>query len=299
MYITKETLIRHGACGQGLKWFERTFPNGAELMDVINHKYADRHTLHWGFANLTTTEEEQAAYRAKLNIDCDENNYTIYESDNIHNSKYVTHSSRIFDSSYIFNCEEITRSDDILQSQNVEDSSLVYDSEFVYNSHHILKCKNVTNSHEIVCSDYVIESHHIMQAAAVKRSAWVTDFHFGLTKQITDSYFISRGQNLEHCMFCYGLDNKKYHIFNKEVSPEEFEVIHRQLFSILKDWQPEFVVDDEWPEQQIPLDAPRVQRNIIKQFANLPDKFWRWVMTLPGYDPAILYAITYQPITLR
>jgi hypothetical protein len=299
MYITKEQLVHHGACGQGLKWFERTFPNGAELIDVINHKYASPHFLHWGYANLSTSEGERAAYRVKLKIDCGNNNYTIYESDNIKDSIYVTHSSNVENSGYVFNSEDVVNSNNILKSKIVENSFQVYESEFVYDSHRIVKGKNITNSREIVYSDYVINSHHIMYAAAVKNSAWISDISFGLTKRINNSYFISRGQDLDHCMFCSGLEGKKYHIFNTEVSSDEYEIIKKQLFSILKDWKPEIVVDDEWPEATIPLDAPRIQRNLIRQYAGLPDKFWRWVSTLPGYDPSILYSITYQSILME
>ena len=68
MILTKEILEKYDACSQGVKWFERTFPNGGELIDVINHRYTDKQFLHWGFTNLTVSEEEKAAYYKKLNI---------------------------------------------------------------------------------------------------------------------------------------------------------------------------------------------------------------------------------------
>jgi hypothetical protein len=68
---------------------------------------------------------------------------------------------------------------------------------------------------------------------------------------------------------------------------------------ILEDFSPEFVRNNYWPEGTIPLDHPIIQRNIAQQFATLPDKFWRWVKTLPGYDPDILYSLTYIPQALK
>ena len=299
MFITTDILKKYNACKAGIAWFERTFPNGAELIDVIQHPKVSAETLHWGNAHLTTTEGERAAYRTKLKIDCGEYNYTIYESKDIKDSLYVTHSNNVENGGYIFHCEDVTNSNNVLNSKNIENSFQVYDSEFVYDSQRILKGRNVNNSKDIVYSDYIIDSHHIMYAAAVTNSAWITDLSFGLTKRITDSYFISRGENLDHCLFCYGISDKKYCLFNKEITPQEYELIKKQMFSVLKDWQPELVVNNEWTENTIPLDAPQIQRNIIKQFAKLPESFWRWVTTLPGYDPAVLYAITYQPSLLK
>lgn len=295
MYITVDLLQKHGACGVGLKWFERTFPNGAEIIEVINHKYVTPHFLHWGYVNLPITEGERILYRNKLCINCGEYNYTIYESDNISKCSYITHSHNIENSQYVFYCDDVINSNNILKSKNVENSFQIYESEFVYDSHHILKGKNITNSQEIICSDYIINSQYIMYAAAVKNSAWVFDLSFNLTKRINESYFVSRCEDLDHCMFCYDVNNKQYHIFNKEVSPDEYELIKKQLKSILRDWQPEFVVNNEWPEAIIPLDAPKIQHNIIKQYTNLPERFLRWIKTLPGYDPKVMYSLTFNP----
>ena len=295
MYLTLELLEKHGACGQGVVWFKRTFPNGAELSEVINHKYATPHFLHWGYANLTTTEEEKALYRKKLEINCGEYNYSIYHSDKISNSKNVTHSHAVENSEYIFHSEDVINSNSILNSKVVENSQMVYESNFVYDSRKIELSNNITNGLCIVDSDYVFNSDHIINAAAVKYSAYVGDLAVDSTKRIDHSYFITRGVDLSYCLFCSNLQGKKYHLFNKEITPEEYDLFVKQMASILRGWEPELVVDNEWPKETVPLDNPRVQRNIIKQYSNLPDKFWRWVKTLPGYDPAIMYAITFNP----
>lgn len=292
MYITKEKLIAEGACRQGLKWFERYFPDGAELIDVINHKYIDKHTLHWGMAHLETSEEEKKAYNEKLNIDCDKRNNTIYQSDNISHSTYVTYSTNVIQSEYVFHSEDVEYSDNIAQSKNVERSGQIFGSEFVYDSRKVLQSNNINHSHNIVSSNYVLNSHDVYNAISIKRSGYITDAVMGNTKRITDSYFISSCQDIEKCLFCQGINNKKYHVFNKEVDVDEYEILINQMHSILKDWHLG-LVQDEWPKFTIPLDQPRMQRNIAKQFDLLPEKFWRWVRTLPGYDPKILYMITF------
>lgn len=293
MYITLDTLIKYNACEEGVQWFKRTFPNGAELTEIIKHKYTTPAFLHWGYATLPTSEEEKRAYYEKIKVDCNEYNYTIYESDNITFCSYVVNSSNVSDSNHIFDSEDISGCDNVSGSNNVEYSGQIFNSEFVYTSRRALNSRNITNGVNIVNSDYVVNSHDIYNAATVKNSAYILDIKQGNTKRITGSQFIGSCQDLENCLFCYGINNKKYHIFNKEISPDEFDLIVKQMKSILKDWEMTLVV--AWPEATVPLDEPQIERNIIKQFATLPDKFWRWVSTLPGYDPMILYQITYQP----
>ena len=64
---------------------------------------------------------------------------------------------------------------------------------------------------------------------------------------------------------------------------------------MLAGWEPTFTRGNYWPSAMIPLDAPTTQRNMMKQYETLPDKFYRWVKTLPGYDPMVLYSLTYNP----
>ena len=294
MYITKDKLERYGACDQGLKWFERTFPNGAEIIDIINHKYADKSFLHWGFATLPTTDEEKAAYREKLKIDCGNDNYSIYESDNISKSKYVTYSSNVRDSEFIFHSKEVENSTSILHSDTVENSNRIYGSSFIYDSEKIINSKNVTESNNIINSDYVLNSHHIYCASGIKNSAYIADIGFAETCHVRDSYFISGGKHLDHCLFCFGITNQSYQLFNRPIDEVEYKMIIRQMESILRDWEPEFVKENYWPEKTIPIDTPTLQRHAGKQWASLPDRFWNWVKTLPGYDSGIMYSLTFQ-----
>lgn len=295
MFVTLEILKQRNACPAGIKWFERHFPEGGELVDIMQHPKIDLATLYWGYAHLAGTEEEKQMYFKRLNIDCGSFNETIYQSNNIQDSQYITNSQSVNNSKFVFYGDEVENSSNILQSKNIEDSECIYGSEFVFKSRNIFQSKNVTNGLCIVNSDYVFNSDHIINAAAVKYSAYVGDLVADSTKRIDHSYFITRGVDLDHCLFCSNLQDKKYHLFNKEITPEEYDIFVKQISSVLRGWEPELVVDNEWPKETVPLDNPRVQRNIIKQYNNLPDKFWRWVKTLPGYDPAIMYAITFNP----
>ena len=292
MFLTLEILERYNACEKGKEWFTHFFPNGGELMDVIQHRFVQPETLHWGFTNLTTTQEEREAYYKKLAINVD-NLSTVYECDNIEGSEYITRSSHIKNSSYVFSCKEVSDSENISASDNVERSHQVFNSEFVYDSEKVYQSKNVTQSLNIINSDYVVRSSSVMNAASVTNSHYVHAFTHGAVKQVKDSMFITDCVGVKKCLFCAGLQNKEYMLFNKSIDPDEFALIENQLKNILSGWQAE-LVKDGWPVGKIPLDSPQIQRNTLRQFAQLPEKFWRWVKTLPNYDSMVLYAVTFQ-----
>jgi hypothetical protein len=293
MFLTLETLEQYKACENGKKWFARHFPEGGELIDVISHKYATPEILHWGYTHLPTTAEEQRIYWEKLQIDCEET-ATIYECDHIKDCKWVTRSSHVEDSEFVFSSKNVTHSEDISLSEDVSDSQKIFGSEFVYSSKRVAHSKNVTDSYNIVNSDYVVNSHSIMNASAVTNSAFVDAWLVGGSRQLKDCRFIMDCTNLKHSLFCHKISDGEYMVFNKQVDAADYELIVKQLDKILANYEAELVVEGEWPYHTIPLDSPKIQRNIIKQYGNLPSTFWRWVKTLPGYDPSVLYAITYS-----
>lgn len=298
MFIDNEILDKYHACETGRAWFNRVFPDGAELSDVIKHRHVTPQMLHWGYSCFPVSKEEKELYWAKLKIDC-EDNTIIYRSDNVKNSKYVVRGSVVEDSEYVFSCKNVFRSDSIVSSNFVEDSTAVYESEFVYSSECVLRSQNITNSRNVINSDYVVDSRCIYTAAGVTSSAFVHDLRPGATKQIRESYFITNCTNLHRCLFCSNINNEELMLFNQKITQQDYDIISRQLKSILKDWETRSIKDEEWPMDQISLEAPAIQHNISKHFADLPEQFWRWVKTLPGYDPKILYALTFQPDLLN
>lgn len=293
MFLTLEILERYNACKQGKDWFNHFFPNGGELIDVISHRFITPEILHWGFTNLTTTPQEKEIYYTKLKIDCADRE-TIYHCNDITNSRWVTRSSNVVNSEYIFNSNDVDTCNDILSSSNIQDSHEIFHSEFVYNSQDVIDSANINDSHNIVNCNYVVNSHSIINSSNVTGSAYVSGFVVGRNKHIKNSRFIEECENIKHCLFCSKIAGAEYMIFNKQADVEDYTMIVKQLDRLLKDWKMELVKDDIWPSQTIPLDSPVIQRNVIKQYASLPESFWRWVKTLPNYDPMVLYSITYN-----
>ena len=84
MYLRPNDLLTHGGCYHGYSFMARYFPDGAELVDIMKHKYVTPDFLHWGFLELDTNDEEKALYYELLNIHV-EKPHTVHSCDNVHN----------------------------------------------------------------------------------------------------------------------------------------------------------------------------------------------------------------------
>lgn len=289
MYLTKEILDKHNACGAGVDWFNENYPGGAELTEVINNPKANREFLHWGFSHLTTSEEEKLAYYNRLKIvNC--NPDTIYKSHNINNSDYVIDSCHIIDSNYIFSSSKIDGSSNVIGSKVVTNSNKIYNSSFVTDSERVLGSVNVTDSTNIVNSDYVVGSVNVFNGNMITDSYFVSGIAPGRCMDVTDSAFVFECKNVKNCLFCANISDKEYYLFNKPIAEKHYKIIMKQFLNLIDGNEAALVL--EWPANQIPLDIPRINRNIATQYSTLSNYFWEWVKSLPNYDPWVLYTIT-------
>jgi hypothetical protein len=192
----------------------------------------------------------------------------------------------------VFGSKNINESNNISHSKIVEGSECVYNSFLVTNCYGVVDSKNITDSTNVVCSEFVVGSRGVFNGNMITDSNFVSAFAKGGVRDITDSSFIMSCSNLKNCLFCEGISDKEYHIFNKPVPPKTFEAIYKQMDLILGTFEVHLTL--EWPKGTVPLDTPRINRNVIKQFRDLPDDFWEWVATLPNYDPLVLYSIVFN-----
>ncbi len=291
MYLTREILDKYNACETGVNWFNENYPNGAELIDIINNPKTKKEFLHWGFSHFVSSEEEKQAYYTRLKIiNC--NIDTIYKSHNITNSSFVIDSNNVEDSEYVFSSSRIDSSNNISSSKIVTGGSCVYNSSFVTDSSRVLGSVNVTDSNNILNSEYVVGSGSVINSNMVTDSYFVSGVVQGRSMDITDSAFVFECKNIDSCLFCSKLEGKSYQLFNKPISEKHYKLIFKQLLTLLDGQFANLAL--EWPTEQIPLDTPRVNRNLAKQYEHLPEEFWEWVESLPNYDPWILYSITFQ-----
>ena len=289
MFLTIDELKKAGApCKEGQMWFNRWFPNGGELSEVIQHKYINTEFLHWGYTHLIVSDKERELYWDKVGVD-KESRGTCYISSNVINSHYVSRANNVENSEYVFVSESVYDSEVVFGCTNVENSGEIYDSEFIEDCRRVNNSRNVVRSNNIAASTFVVDSNSIINSSIITNSSYVG----GLSSaRVSDSAFIDNCEDIDHCLFCTGIKDKKYLLFNKPIDPKQFELIRKQMTRILDNWSTCLVY--EWPEATVNIEKPRLIRNAEKQYQNLPDTFWRWVKTLPGYDPEILYAITYS-----
>lgn len=86
MFITVELLKKYKACDNGIKYIDRFYPNGVEMIDVIRDRHIPKEMLHWGREFLTHSEEELVAYMQACNI---VNTEGYWYSQDVRDSKYV------------------------------------------------------------------------------------------------------------------------------------------------------------------------------------------------------------------
>ena len=289
MLLKPDDLLKYGGCYQGYSFMSRYYPNGVELVEIMKHKYMTDEFLHFGFDNFDTSDEEKALYYELLNIKCD-NLPSIYHCRDIESCYLVSHSERVKNSQHIKHSTDIEGSEYIIYSDMVENSQFITNGEFVYDSNKVIVGKNITNSQNVVNSLYVVNSNSIINSENIVDSKWIRD-----SKGVEDCYFCSDCHDLKHAMFCDKAEGE-YMLFNKPIDARQFELIKKQLLSLLRDY--ETYLMDEWSVEGLDWSAPKINRNFITQYAAVPKKLWNWLATLPGYDSFMLYRITFQPFLL-
>lgn len=294
MFLTLEFLEKAGACVAGRKWFAKYFPNGGEVLEILQSEHAHPDFLHWGYNNLVGSTEEKEAYWQQVKVsNCDRE--TIFRSDQINNCSYISRSRRVNDSSYIFSSRGIENSHLVVNSRNVKNGENIHESRFVYDSKKIIGSANITRGRNIVCCNRVVDSTNIYQSEDISNSHFVSSTQEKGTTFIEDSNFIRDCKNLKKCMFCVNLNDKEYHIFNIPVSKKQFELYESQLQEILSNY--ELSLADDWSIPSIPISSPTVVRLLKKHYSSLPEELCDWVKTLPGYSAELFYLITFYKMS--
>ena len=284
MFITADLLREYDACGPGLKYIERFYPNGAEMIELIRDRHMQKSFLHWGREHLIVSELEEQAYCEACKIVNSKNfwhSVDILNSENIVGCKHIENCRRIFDSN------DVTNSIDVSHGENVLDSKQVFDSIIIENSEKIYKSKNVSNSVNVCNSIMISNSKNISSSKNIFDCLDIIE-----CETATNSYFCKNCANISNCLFCSDLKDAEYHIFNTPVDKKRFEVFMTQY----QKYQTEplrFV--EEWPEELITTSIVKTLTKFDEWYKLIPEKFWKWARTLPGFDPMLIYNITMLP----
>lgn len=286
MFLTKEILEKYYACEDGIKFFEKHFPDGAELSDVIQMRFIPVEFLYWGFRYLDTTPEEKELYAKVLKI---ENSSGVFRSKIVSDSNHIVDSEKIKNSSYVFSSEEVTDSKEVVGSQNVENSIGVFNSSWVFNSARVAFSTSVNDSTNIANSQYIAGSKAIIESDLITDSQIIRK-----SSDMSRCVFCANCKGLRDAMFCTDQNtDTKFLLFNKPVEEVHFKNIlnvFKRLapdteLNLISDWQPEFLAPT----------VPQVVYDVRRHYSTMSQKFMKWLRTLPNYDPHIMYQLTYLP----
>ena len=284
MYITADLLRKYKGCEQGIKYIERFYPEGAEMIDIIQDRHINKEFLHWGREHLTHTPDELAAYIKACRII---NTDGFWYSQDVRDSKYVVKSKDVESSIGVFESTDVKSSNDIINSESILDSKQVLYSSMIDESTKIFKGQNVTGSTNICNSTMIANSRNIIDSFSVFDSSEIIN-----CSNVSDSYFCQDCNNIKHCMFCYGIEDAEYCIFNKPIEPKHYELIVKQYLKYLTE-QLDFIRD--WPEDLLVSVHVSPTRKFDDWFHPINSRFWKWVRTLPNFDSMLIYNITMLP----
>lgn len=287
MFITANLLREYKACKQGIRYIERFYPAGAEMIDIIKDKHIPKEMLHWGREHLSSTPEELQAYCAVCNIIDSEG---FWYSTDVINSKYIVKSKNVKDSRSIFESSDITYCQDVTNTEDAENSSLIFHSTMidsctkVYKGNNIVASINICNSTMVARSKNVFGSNTIFDSSEIIRC-----------NTVTNSHFCQDCKDIDHCLFCEGLTGVEYYIFNKPVDKNLYEMFEKQYKKYMTA-QLDFISD--WPKDLIVNTHIAPTRKFDDWFHPISEKFWKWTRTLPNFDSMLIYNITMLPENL-
>ena len=289
MFLTTEELESRGACGVGLRIFNRLYPEGAEVSDIIKNPKMPKHLLHWGYLNLPVNEEEVDIYHSILNIDTSKN---VFESDSVYESENVVGSSLIYTSKYIKNSKNIDSCVQVINSDIITNSEDVTKSKNISNSKNILECSNINDCIQAYNSKECNNSKFLYMCNKIRYSQMLFK-----CDDMTTSYFCANCSNSRALMFCTDLDNAELQLFNAPIKYTEFKKI------LLK-------YEEKWSDYVAKVSTPTTILNGVVQsgspyydfsriYLGISDEFYEWVKTLPNYSDDIMYRITLDPQFLK
>lgn len=287
MFITAEKLKHFGACEKGVLYIQEFYPNGAELIDIINDPNIEKEMLHWGRKKLDYTLEELEAYCKVCNIINTEGYWYCVD---VHNSKNIVKSTDINSCERVFHSNDIYNSFDIVNGDSVSNSSQVFASAMIDLSKKILHCVNVSSGENICFSTAIGRSKNIFESKNVFYSSEIIR-----SENVTASHFCQDCKNIKYCLFCNEIENAEYYIFNQPVDKERFDLFVEQYIRFM---ETELEFSPEWPSNLSVICAPLITRKTFDWYKSVRPKFWKWVRTLPNFDSVILYNMTFLPEVL-
>lgn len=243
-----------------------------------------------------------------LEVEKFEEVFEITDSHIILSSFCIDSSSRIQDSENVSNSKYIAFSKDIKNSERVYASSNVENSHYISVSFNVLGSTEVKDSSKIQYSQNVFNSSEVLDCYAVYSCKEVEDslgiFNVSTGKEI---YFSTDLENCSYCLFCSGLKDKKFYLFNQEIGSKDWFIIKELL---LNKWSEEdknlykvisFEDDDKKWYGFKTFNYSATLSYVAQRdfFQSLSSKFLEYIRSMPYYNDWLLYQITMNPKILE
>lgn len=285
-YITKEVLIRNGACLNGIHWFKERYPEGAFLSTLIANADTPLDWLHWGYEHLSCAPEEEVALNNRLHII---NSTSIFHSNDIKDSTFIANSSKITKSNYVFYSTNVTNSQNVNSSTNIVNSSNIFQSQRITSSADIILSSSVQESRNICGSSYILNSSNCIS------SATLTNCHFMRASAVSDdSMFCANVINVHNALFCVDItdiDQAQYMLFNKPLNEKQWQMIYNEALQYIQySWN----LIKPFAYHSAQVQKPDVNMNISTYYDAFPAEFWTWIRNLPNFSEDILYQLTFK-----
>lgn len=132
-----------------------------------------------------------------------------------------------------------TTTERVYESSNVSKSDTIYNSENVYRCLDCRKCKNIIYSDGCANSEFVIACQRTSNSQFSIRvddsNNCVNSYNVICSSKISNSFFIQDCRELEECMFCSHITNKKYCISNMQFEKSEYFEIKKEIIKWILD----------------------------------------------------------------
>ena len=127
----------------------------------------------------------------------------------------------------------LTTTERIYDSENVHKSDTIYRSENVYRSLDCRDCKNVLFSDGCGNSEFILGCQRTGGSNFCIRvddsGSCIKSYNVICSAKISNSFFIQDSKDLDECMFCSHISNKKYAIANMQFEKDEYYEIKKQI----------------------------------------------------------------------
>lgn len=286
MFVNNEILEKYGACASGKEFINRLYPNGVEILDLLDNKHVPVEILHWGAKFLPVSEEELRKYEQYI---CVQNSTNCLESEKVFSSKNIYKSKNIDNSEFIKYSRDISNSKKITNSVDIFESSYVNNSEKIEYSTKIINSKSISNCINIINSSDISNSNNLSKCYSLKYCNTVLKSDF--CELVGFSSFLTGCSKM---LFCTSLTSESLMLFNKPISLYNFNEIYENFLYMIQNEDINLILDDNNSSYFNGLANTK-----IEVIFNVSDNFINWIKTLPNYDNFIMYQITLNPIWLN